>query len=64
MGPKGRKDKKSDIPTGFDNLHDKYGEYIFLELTDRLYDELYDGKSDGFSDSLFACYFQFVKIFH
>ena len=47
-------------------LHDKYGEYIF-EVTDRLY-ELNDGKcdgfSDGFSDSLFACYFQFAKIFH
>ena len=28
MGPKGRKDKKSDIPTGFDNLDVKYGEYI------------------------------------
>ena len=53
MGPKGRKDKKSNIPTGFGMLHDKYGEYIFIEVTDRLYElnnAKCDGLSDGFSD--------------
>ena len=32
--PKGRKDKKSDIPTGFDELPDKYGDYMTVVLMD------------------------------
>ena len=32
MGGKGKKDKKNDIPTGFDILDDKYGEYIMIKL--------------------------------
>ena len=64
MGSKGRKDKKSDIPTGFDKLHNKYGEYIMVELTDYMMilltiasylfmgapNGLYDGIIDSFGD--------------
>ena len=34
MVGKGRKDKKTAIPIGFDILDDKYGECIMVQLTD------------------------------